>query len=151
MIKLETNVLLTTYQAYDGKIFRFENECLIYEAKQRAKELHRFTVRVDGVDRLFYQVDTKEDLMAVCRAFDSTFYTGGKFLEMANDDDSIYESSKFVGGLIGLGYKEGADYCEDEYFITSPKQFIEEMDSYIRKYENLKTKLEDCINDNSCG
>lgn len=145
MIKLETNVIQTFYQASDGKKFRFENECLIYEAKQRAKDLERFTIRVDGVDRIFYQIDTKEDLMAVCRAFDYTFGTCGKFLEIAEDDDSYYASSEFIGGLIGLGYKESEDYDNDEYFITSPKQFIEEMDSYITKYQNLKAELEDLI------
>lgn len=145
MIKLETNVIQTFYQASDGKKFRFENECLIYEAKQRAKELERFTIRVDGVDRIFYQIDTIEDLRAVCRAFDSIFCTGGKFLEIAEDDDSYYESSEFIGGLIGLGYKENEDYDKDEYFITSPKEFIEEMDSYITKYQNLKAELEDLI------
>lgn len=145
MIKLETNVVQTFYQASDGKKFRFENECLIYEAKQRAKELHRFTITVDGVDRLFYQIDTKEDLMTVCKAFDSIFCTSGKFLEIAEDDDSYYASSEFVGGLIGLGYKENGDYYDDEYFITSPKELMKELDSYITKYQNLKTKLEDLI------
>ena len=145
MIKLETSVIQTFYQASDGKKFKFENECLIYEAKQRAKELERFTIRVDGVDRVFYQIDTKEDLMAVCRAFDYNFHTGGKFLEMAEDDDSYYSSSEFVGGLIGLGYKENEDYDRDEYFITSPREFMEEMDSYITKYQNLKAELEDLI------
>lgn len=145
MIKLETSVIQTFYQASDGKKFRFENECLIYEAKQRAKQLERFTIRVDGIDRIFYQIDTKEDLMAVCRAFDYTFGTCGKFLEIAEDDDSYYASSEFIGGLIGLGYKESEDYDNDEYFITSPKEFIEEMDSYITKYQNLKAELEDLI------
>ena len=65
MKKIETPIINTMYEASDGKLFRFERECLIYEAKLLEKKLKKFDIKVNGVTRYFYQINSKEELLLI--------------------------------------------------------------------------------------
>ena len=139
MKTIETTTVVTMYEAFDGSQFRFENECLLYEAKHRAKDLYRFTITIDKVPRKFYEVTTPNDLRIVCRTADSENYTC-YFSEQFKKG----EYDNLVPGLIGFGYKDN-DYLQDDHYVTSVQGLYDELDTYISKYENYKTLLKELV------
>ena len=137
MKKIETPIINTMYEASDGKLFRYERECLIYEAKLLEKKLKKFDIKVNGVTRYFYQINSKEELLSVAIALDSQMYTGGYFEKDAKDP----ATDRLVGGLVGFGYRENPDGWTDDWWVQSVDDLRDELQRSIDKLKNLDTEL----------
>lgn len=130
MEKIEVMVPTTHYKSNDGRIFRFENECLIYEAKNYVNKNKLFDVTINSVKRHFFFVDSKESLEKICRGFDSIEHTGGDFY---NDYENGYYD-KYIGQIVALGYRE-CEGLNDEVYFDSVDELKDTIRSCIKKLE----------------